>query len=79
MNLRAHDRVYPVCGLGTEYLIVNRPLWDLRPSGARLTLGDRLRVQADALSLKAHTLFAIVFLCDSANDADRRQAVAAAQ
>jgi hypothetical protein len=50
-----------------EYWIVSRPLRGLRPTGEQITFGDRLRMQAEAMSLKTHALLAAIFLAAGAN------------
>lgn len=59
--------VAPAC----DSRILSRPLRGLRPTEARITFGDRLRMQAEAQSLKTHVLLAVVFLAASLSAAYR--------
>ena len=46
----------------SEYLMVSRPLRGLRPVDLRITFGDRLRMQAEAMSMKTLVALAALFL-----------------
>lgn len=60
-----------VAGAQCEYWIVSRPLRGLRPTAEQITFGDRLRMQAETMSLKTHALLAAIFLAACANAAYR--------
>lgn len=53
--------IFFVIGSACDSWILNRPLRGLRPTDARITFGDRLRMQAEAQSLGTHILLAVVF------------------